>query len=153
MRKYFTILLLAALMPAVMVADELATVREGTPVPQNIEPDMIPQVIDEEAKAKRNYPMQPPLIPHDTRSYEVNLQVNQCMACHARRRTAESMAPMISVTHYMDRDGNFLAEISPRRYFCKQCHVTQTDSRPMVDSDFVDMDVLLEQLNDGSRPN
>ena len=37
--------------------------------------------------------------------------------------TEESQAPMVSVTHYMDRDGNFLADISARRYFCEQCHV------------------------------
>ena len=84
--------------------------------------------------------MQPPLIPHDTRGYEVNLQVNKCMSCHARRRAEESQALMISVTHYMDCDGNFLAEVSPRRYFCNQCHVTQTNTREVVKSDFKDMD-------------
>ena len=87
--------------------------------------------------------MQPPLTPHDTRGYEVNLQVNKCMSCHARRQTDDSQAPMISVTHYMDRDGNFLAEISPRRYFCNQCHVTQTGARQVVGSTFTDMDQLL----------
>jgi cytochrome c-type protein NapB len=38
----------------------------------------------------------------------------------------------VSVSHYMDRDGNFLAEISPRRYFCEQCHVPQVDAKPLV---------------------
>ena len=44
----------------------------------------------------------------------------------------------------MDRDGNFLAEISPRRYFCNQCHVTQKDAKPLVDNTFVDMDTLMK---------
>ena len=50
---------------------------------------------------------------------------------------------MISVTHYMDREGNFLADVSPRRYFCEQCHVTQTVSKPLLENDFVDIDELL----------
>ena len=89
--------------------------------------------------------MQPPLIPHDTRGYEVNLQVNKCMSCHARRRTEESQAPMISVTHYMDREGNFLADVSPRRYFCEQCHVVQTNAPTLVGNDFKDIDQLLRE--------
>ena len=40
----------------------------------------------------------------------------------------------MSVSHYMDRDGNFLAEISPRRYFCEQCHVVQFDAKPLVEN-------------------
>ena len=127
-------------------ADEIATLRKGTPITEEAAPDAIPQVIDSDVRQQRNYPMQPPIIPHDTRGYEVNLKVNRCMACHARRRTEESQAPMISVTHYMDRDGNFLAEISPRRYFCNQCHVTQTAARDQVENTFVDMDELLNSL-------
>jgi len=126
-------------------ADEIATLRAGTPIDDEATPEPIPQVIDGDIKVQRNYPMQPPLIPHDTRGYEVNMRVNKCMACHARRRTEESQAPMISVTHYMDRDGNFLAEISPRRYFCNQCHVTQTAIRDVLENDFQDMDELLRQ--------
>ncbi len=125
-------------------AEELATLRKGAAVDTEVMPDRIPRVVDTDVRQQRNYPMQPPMIPHDTRGYAVNLRVNRCMACHARRRTEESQAPMVSVTHYMDREGNFLAEISPRRYFCNQCHVTQTASRTMVDNTFEDMDKLLQ---------
>ena len=128
-----------------VAAEEIATLRGGTPIDEERSPEPIPQVIDGDIKTKRNYPMQPPLIPHDTRGYEVNLQVNKCMSCHARRRTEESQAPMISVTHYMDRDGNFLAEVSPRRYFCNQCHVNQTAIRNVFENEFQDMDELLEE--------
>ena len=140
-----------ALIVGAVAADEIATLRGGAPLTDEPEPDAIPQVIDTDIRAQRNYPMQPPLIPHDMRDYEVNLQVNQCMSCHARRRTEESQAPMISVTHYMDRDGNFLAEISPRRYFCNQCHVTQTTTRNVPENDFQDMDELLEQRAGNER--
>ncbi|MGI9342661.1 MAG: nitrate reductase cytochrome c-type subunit [Gammaproteobacteria bacterium] len=132
-------------------ADEIATLRDGTPIDVEAEPGPIPQVVDGDIRTKRNYPMQPPLIPHDTRGYEVNLQANKCMSCHSRRKTEDSQAPMISVTHYMDRDGNFLAEVSPRRYFCNQCHVTQTMTREVLDNEFEDMDELLQRRAAGDE--
>ena len=137
------LLAISATPVAQLSADEIATLRAGSPI--NVEPDpaVIPQVLDEDIKEKRNYPMQPPVIPHDTRGYEVNLQVNKCMSCHARKQTEDSQAPMVSVTHFMDREGNFLATISPRRYFCNQCHVNQTKSRDLVENTFEDMDEIL----------
>jgi cytochrome c-type protein NapB len=139
------LILALSLILGVVTADEIATLRDGTPIDSEADPAAIPQVFDGDIKQKRNYPMQPPLIPHDTRDYDVNLQVNKCMSCHARRQTEESQAPMISVTHYMDREGNFLAEISPRRYFCNQCHVNQTLTRDTPENDFQDMDELIEE--------
>ncbi|MGS0730237.1 nitrate reductase cytochrome c-type subunit, partial [Shewanella sp. 0m-11] len=70
--------------------------------------------------------------------------VNKCMSCHARSRTGDSQAPMVSVTHYMDRENNFLATLSPRRYFCTQCHVPQLDAKILVPNEFVDMDQLMK---------
>ena len=58
---------------------------------------------------------------------------------------------MLSVTHYMDREGNFLAEISPRRYFCNQCQITQTMTRDVIENEFEDMDELLEQRTSGDE--
>ena len=46
---------------------------------------------------------------------------------------------MISITHFMDRDGQVLADVTPRRYFCTECHVQQTDARPLVPNTFKDM--------------
>ncbi|WP_111978359.1 nitrate reductase cytochrome c-type subunit [Algibacillus agarilyticus] len=106
--------------------------------------EAIAKPIVNDVKQVRNYPMQPPLIPHNIRDYPINTNVNKCMACHNRTRTEESQAPMISVTHYMDRDGNFLAEMSPRRYFCNQCHVPQTDAKPVVENTFVDMEAMVK---------
>ena len=56
---------------------------------------------------------------------------------------------MVSITHYMDRDGQSLATVSPRRYFCNQCHVSQTDVVPPVRNTFVDMDELVEGAASG----
>lgn len=103
------------------------------------------EVENQDLRRARNYPMQPPTIPHKIDNYQVDLNTNKCLSCHSRRRTEESQAPMVSVTHYMDRDGNFLAEVSPRRYFCEQCHVVQTDARPLVENTFQDVDELLSR--------
>ena len=124
--------------------DNIATLRGG--VPLNIEKTTkpLPTIVNKDLKLKRNYPMQPPIIPHTIRDYTLNLNVNKCLSCHNRQRTEESQAPMVSVTHFMNRDGNFLAEISPRRYFCNQCHVTQADVKPLVENTFVDMHTLIK---------
>jgi cytochrome c-type protein NapB len=108
-------------------------------------PKRIPKILNSDIKQARNYPMQPPVIPHTTRNYEVNLNSNKCMSCHSRQHTQASQAPMVSVTHFMDRDGNFLAEISPRRYFCNQCHVPQLDAKPLVENTFIDMHSLMKR--------
>ncbi|MFT4927800.1 MAG: cytochrome c-type protein NapB [Phenylobacterium sp.] len=128
-----------------LASEEVATLRDDTPVLEQKKPNMIPKVVNTDIKQARNYPMQPPVIPHTIRNYEVNLNNNKCMTCHSRQRTEESQAPMVSVTHFMDRAGNFLAEISPRRYFCNQCHVSQLDTKPLVENDFIDMHKLMKQ--------
>lgn len=124
-------------------ADTIATLREA---PLNVEPTppAMQKVINSDVKEVRNYPMQPPVIPHKIDGYQVNLKVNKCMSCHDRSRTGDSQAPMVSVTHYMDRENNFLATLSPRRYFCTQCHVPQLDAKLLVPNDFVDMDTLIK---------
>src|SRR5262249_61658249 len=60
-------------------------------------------------KEVRNYPEQPPVIPHSIDGYQIDLNGNKCLTCHARARTGESQAPMVSITHFMDRDGQLLA--------------------------------------------
>ena len=102
-------------------------------------------------KEVRNYPEQPPLIPHAIDGYQVDLNGNKCLSCHARARTGESQAPMLSITHFMDRDGQALASVSPRRFFCTQCHVPQHQVKVPVENDFVDIDTLLGRAQPGGR--
>ena len=125
-----------------VASDDIATLRGG-PISEEAAPPKLADVENKDIKRARAYPMQPPTIPHAIRDYRVDLNSNKCLSCHSRKRTAESQAPMVSVTHYMDREGNFLADVSPRRYFCEQCHVTQTNAAQLVGSDFKDIDELL----------
>jgi cytochrome c-type protein NapB len=96
-------------------------------------------------KRTRSYAMQPPTIPHKTENYQVDRFANKCMTCHARTKAGETQATPISITHYQDRDGNFLADVSPRRYFCEQCHVVQMQTEPTVKNRFQDVDSIIRK--------
>lgn len=141
--RYAFAILLVTLYSLSAVGQTMDAMRGEAPIPVEPEPPRMPQVENTDIKRARNYPMQPPTIPHKIDGYQVDLNSNKCLSCHSRRRTEESQAPMVSVTHYMDRDGNFLAEVSPRRYFCNQCHVPQTNARPLVENTFRDVDEIL----------
>lgn len=104
--------------------------------------DPFARPIVDDKRVMRNYPEQPPVIPHAIENYQLTLRTNRCLECHRRQYTEASGAPMISVTHYMDRDGQVLADVTPRRYFCTLCHVPQSDVRPLVPSTFKDMTAL-----------
>ena len=84
----------------------------------------------------RDYVQQPPLIPHKIDNYRVNLKSNKCMSCHSWSNYRKAKATKISQTHFEDRDGHVLANVSARRYFCTQCHVPQVDAQPLVENKF-----------------
>jgi len=142
-----TSILMVLALAAGAFAQNVATTRNAE---LNVEPDppKISRVENDDIKRKRAYPMQPPTIPHKIDNYQVDLNANKCMSCHSRKLTEQSQAPMVSVTHYMDRDGNFLADISARRYFCNQCHVVQNGVKPLLDNEFEDIDELLRAARD-----
>ncbi|WP_099045539.1 nitrate reductase cytochrome c-type subunit [Pseudoponticoccus marisrubri] len=122
--------------------NNISTLRATDPPEDEMPPRMRP-FVDTDLREARNYPEQPPLIPHDVEGYEVSRNYNKCLSCHARAATGRSQAPMVSVTHYIDRHGQVLASVSPRRYFCNQCHVPQRPDEPMVTNTFIDIDTLL----------
>jgi cytochrome c-type protein NapB len=98
--------------------------------------------VTDDVRRMRNYPEQPPVIPHSIEGYQLTLNTNRCLDCHKREFTEGSGAPMISVTHFMDREGQVLADVTPRRYFCTECHVQQTDAAPLVPNTFQDMNQI-----------
>lgn len=93
----------------------------------------------------RNYVQQPPLIPHAIEGYRINQKFNKCLTCHSWANYQDSGATKISQTHFADRDGQVLANVSARRYFCTQCHVPQVDAPPLVDNTFEPVKVLRKQ--------
>lgn len=89
-----------------------------------------------------SYVYQPPLVPHTIRNYEVSLNVNKCLSCHSWKNAKDMGATKISVTHYVNRQEQVLSDVSPRRYFCLQCHVPQADAKPLVENSFLSVDSL-----------
>ncbi len=155
MRKHIVFAALAAAGFALgatgLLAQTQSGLRGGVPInEEGAAPRMMPTRNTLE-KEVRNYPEQPPVIPHSIDGYQIDLNGNKCLTCHARARTGESQAPMVSITHFMDREGQFLASISPRRFFCTQCHVPQHEVKAPVENDFVDIDTLLSRAQPGGR--
>ena len=149
------LLILAAAFAAIsttLLAQSVSTgLRGPTPLDQEGPAAPMTPLRNTAEKEVRNYPEQPPVIPHTTEGYQIDMNGNKCLSCHARARTAESQAPMVSITHFMDRDGQFLASISPRRFFCTSCHVPQHTATPPVTNDFTDIDSMLSKAAPGGR--
>ena len=114
------------------------------PVPLEAEPMPPPLAAQEnkDVRRMRAFAMQPPTIPHKIEGYQLDRNANRCMFCHARTRIEESRAIPVSPTHYMDRDGTMRGDVSPRRYFCTQCHVPQDEVKPLVVNRYEDFDAV-----------
>ncbi|MEY4752730.1 MAG: hypothetical protein RJA44_405 [Pseudomonadota bacterium] len=135
-----TFLLLAGLAPQARAADadapvQIKALRGGTPLTEELPPGNFRQERDH-GPADRDFVQQPPLIPHTITGYQITKNYNKCMDCHAWQKTKASGATKVSVTHFRTRGGQELDNISPLRYFCTQCHVPQTDARPLIESTF-----------------
>ena len=145
--KHFLITISIILSATIAVAEnQVATLRGTAPLDQTDTAPVIPKVINSDIRQVRNYPEQPPVIPHKIDGYQIDLKYNQCLTCHARSAIEISQAPMVSITHFMDRDGQFLASVSPRRFFCTQCHVSQSEAPIPLNNTFVDVDDVLDFL-------
>ena len=147
-RRLLLLAAAAALAPCfvagALLAQDAPRLRGPEPFTRDAPAPPMQRAVTNDVRVKRNYPDQPPLIPHAIEGYALDLNANKCMSCHARRFTEQSQAPMISVTHYQDREGNTLGGLAPRRYACLACHVPQTEARPLVENRFQDMDALTE---------
>ena len=137
-----SLVLLGAQMASAQSASAVATgpvklqgLRGGTPLNQDNLPEGSRQERDGAPK-DRDFVQQPPLVPHTTAGYQITKNFNKCMDCHAWQKTKESGATKVSVTHFRTREGVEVDNIAPRRYFCTQCHVPQTDAKPLVENTF-----------------
>jgi nitrate reductase (cytochrome), electron transfer subunit len=123
----------APAVPAVPFHDNL---RGTTPIDEEAKPPLIPPTENKDVIRGLNYAQQPPTIPHKIDNYQLDRNANKCLACHARSRAEESGAVPVAVSHYIDRAGEVSGHLSPRRYFCTQCHVPQADAKPLVNNTF-----------------
>ena len=143
-RKSLILIILLLAFTGVMAADEILRERlvgNDKPMAETRAPQLA-RPVTSGVRTMRNYPEQPPVIPHDISGYELSVHANTCLTCHRRQYTERTGAPMISITHYRDRDGQTLSDVAPRRYFCTQCHIPQTTALPLVENEFTDMSEL-----------
>ena len=132
-----TIVLAACLAFAMPISAQEKLVSGRGDVPINAEAKPEPYKIERDRDPiPRDYVQQPPLIPHSTKGYSITQDFNKCLDCHSWTRYKEFNATKVSLTHFKDRDGVELANVSPRRYFCLQCHVVQFDAQALVENQF-----------------
>jgi cytochrome c-type protein NapB len=85
----------------------------------------------------RTFEEQPPMVPHLSDKYTINLKENKCLDCHMKQPGKDKAKSVeIPESHYIDRSGNKLAMPAGNRHFCTQCHVPQVDAKPLIGSNF-----------------
>ena len=85
----------------------------------------------------RTFSTQPPVIPHSIEGFEeVTLQNNPCLSCHGPENYKKVKAPKMAASHFRDRDGKTLSEVSAARHQCTACHVPQANAKPLVANTF-----------------
>lgn len=134
--RVFIGLALALAGPLLQAAPFVDAARGATPIAQETKAPRLGNAVNDDNRVKRNYSLQPPIIPHRVDGYQVTKDFNKCLDCHARDKTSFSQAIPVSATHYIDRNGKVLDHISTRRYFCQQCHVAQDAVAPLVGNGF-----------------
>ena len=125
--------LAAALAWAQPVVDAM---RGATPIMEKTQPPRLANEVNDDVRQPRNFAQQPPVIPHRVNGYQIDKNFNNCLDCHAHTKTEFSQAVPISLTHFVNRDGQRLGQVSTRRYFCLQCHVPQEAAKPLVGNSF-----------------
>ncbi|MBW5291278.1 MAG: Nitrate reductase cytochrome c550-type subunit [Candidatus Ruthia sp. Asou_11_S2] len=89
---------------------------------------------------ERNFDLQPPLVPHKSEYMRITLKSNKCLDCHSNANYREEEAAKMPSSHFKTRSGKRLKKVSSSRYFCKQCHVSQVDTKPLIDNVYINTD-------------
>lgn len=135
MLPFLALILLSGAAP-LYSAEYIATMRGSTAINET---SAIPENKSWAGKSERisrAFDQQPPLIPHKSQSFKINLSENRCLSCHGPETSKAKGAISVSESHFMDRDGKRLENVSAARYFCTQCHVEQRDTKPLVINEF-----------------
>ena len=146
MRRIVAVLgLLAVFAFAQPSATFLDPLRGPVPIAESTRPPLLGNAVNDDVRRMRNYDMQPPTIPHRVDGYQLDKNFNKCLDCHARAKTEFSLAIPVSPTHYLDRAGKVLPQISTRRYFCMQCHIAQDPVLPLVNNGFENVEQMAKK--------
>lgn len=132
----------SVLISTTLGAVEVNSLRGASDIEAPSNQVVIKRNISDQAPISREYVQQPPLIPHKTKGYQINLKFNKCLTCHSWANYQKSGATKISLTHFSGRDGEAMSNVAPRRYFCNQCHVPQMNAKPLVENSFQSVNII-----------
>lgn len=135
-------LLVGLLQANTALAQEVQSLRGALPLDVEPQTPDISKWQQDGPPIPRAYLQQPPLIPHNVEGYTIDTRQNKCLTCHSWAKARESHATKISLTHFRNRFGTEMSDVSPQRYFCTQCHVPQRDVAPLVQNEFKPVNAL-----------
>ena len=118
------------------IAGEVESLRGATALDESSEEPARMRYLDEQERYAKDYEEQPPLVPHPTEKYAINLGENRCLECHGWADYEEAGATKVSASHFPDGVGGDAVPIAGKRYFCNQCHVAQVDAEPLVENTY-----------------
>lgn len=146
MKKYTSILLATAFVMLCLggiASAEVQSLRGMSSIDDASASVEVKAYLKDNQPIARDYLQQPPLIPHKTDGYLINIKHNKCLSCHSWKNYRQHNATKISQTHFESRGGAVLSNVSARRYFCTQCHVPQVDGPPLVENTFTPVDTMV----------
>lgn len=113
-----------------LVSERGSAIEAPSPEPEKRKVEVVQGGFD------RSWDTQPPMIPHDIEKYEISLRLNGCLKCHSEATAEKEKTKPTPKSHFLDRDGNQMEQLSSRRYFCTQCHAPQLSGAPLVENTF-----------------
>lgn len=93
----------------------------------------------ESTRFERSYENAPPLIPHSIADMlPITKDNNTCLSCHDKSIAKDVGATPLPASHYYDfrRNKSTKDSISDARFNCTQCHVPQSNAKPLVGNSF-----------------
>ena len=93
----------------------------------------------ESAILERSFENAPPLVSHTMEEYlPITKDSNACLSCHIKELAADMNTKPAPASHYFDFQANKPSgdNVSNERWNCDQCHIAQTDAKPLVGNKF-----------------
>ncbi len=142
-KSWIVLLIVSSLYALAMTANaDVQSLRGDAGIVEDSANPEIKDYIKDQEPLNRDYLQQPPLIPHKTQGYIINLKSNKCLTCHSWKTYKKHNATKISQTHFESRDGAIMSTVSSRRYFCTQCHVPQANAEPLIENTFAPVESM-----------
>ena len=120
--------------------------RGPTPIADEAKPPPLGNPENKDVRRERAYAMQPPTIPHKIDNYQVDLNVNACLACHRRGRAPRDAGgrgerhPLHGSRRQLPR-----RDVARGATSASSATSSQVDAKPLVDNSFEDVDEIVRR--------